>query len=111
MARDIIRRCLTVDAKKRMTINEFLSHPWLRGTEAMPAPLYSPAIIRETKGVVSLRDVFRVGVNFQRTAEQSPGTPIVQRGSTMRLGPVDQSGILGRYAARAHTRAHDVSVG
>ena len=98
-ARDIIRKCLTVDAKKRITINDFLQHRWIRGNQALPAVLNSPAVLREAQRVVSLRDIFRVGVNFQRAVPgptDDTSKPIAQRGS-MRLGPVTDSGILGRY--------------
>ena len=34
-AKDFVRRCLVVDPKKRMTIEEVLGHPWLAATPAV----------------------------------------------------------------------------
>jgi len=52
-AQDLVSHLLTVDPKKRYTIQEFLNHPWIRGTEeptyaALDAPpLATPAVERQ----------------------------------------------------------------
>ncbi|KAB8304424.1 hypothetical protein EYC80_003825 [Monilinia laxa] len=52
-AQDLVSHLLTVDPKKRYTIEEFLNHPWIRGTDqptyaALDAPpLATPAVERQ----------------------------------------------------------------
>jgi hypothetical protein len=110
-AKDIIRKCLTVDASRRITIEEFRQHRWIKGVQAQPAVLNSPAILRDAQRVVSLRDIYRVGINFLRTADpvaDEAAPRFAPRGS-MRLDEVSSSSLLERYAGGlvpTHTHAH-----
>lgn len=72
-AQDLVSHLLTVDPKKRYTIEEFLAHPWIKGTEeptfaAFDAPpLATPAVERQKQ----------LGVNqlpaFDPALLESPG--------------------------------------
>jgi serine/threonine protein kinase len=97
-AQDLVSHLLTVDPEKRYTIQQFLDHPWIRGTDeptyaALDAPpLATPAIERQTglrafnpellespgarrqdfrsPGAVNLREVFDVGYSVHRQEEE-----------------------------------------
>ncbi|RAL68196.1 hypothetical protein DID88_008902 [Monilinia fructigena] len=71
-AQDLVSHLLTVDPKKRYTIEEFLNHPWIRGTDqptyaALDAPpLATPAFERQRQLGGSLR-------GFNPDLLESPG--------------------------------------
>lgn len=47
-AKDLIRKLLTTDPDKRLTITEFMKEEWVKGGENVPqTPLYSARVLRE----------------------------------------------------------------
>lgn len=72
-AQDLVSHLLTVDPKKRYTIEEFLQHPWITGTDtptyaALDAPpLATPAVERQRQLGGGLRA-------FNPDLLESPGT-------------------------------------
>lgn len=47
-AKSLIRRLLTTDPVKRLTITEFMSDPWIQTVDAVPqTPLYSARVLKE----------------------------------------------------------------
>lgn len=74
-AQDLVSHLLTVDPEKRYDINQFLAHPWIRGTtEPTKAandapPIATPAAFKE--GLISL--------------DESPGMPLETPGGTRRM--------------------------
>lgn len=97
-AQDLVSHLLTVDPNKRYTINEFLAHPWIRGTEEPTfaahdaPPIATPAVEKQkhllafnpdllespgskrsdfrSPGAVNLREVFDVGYAVHRQEEE-----------------------------------------
>lgn len=97
-AQDLVSHLLTVDPNKRYTINEFLEHPWIRGTEEPTyaahdaPPIATPAVEKQKQllafdpgllespgskrmdfrspGAVNLREVFDVGYAVHRQEEE-----------------------------------------
>lgn len=97
-AQDLVSHLLTVDPNKRYTINEFLAHPWIRGTEEPTyaahdaPPIATPAVEKQKQllafnpdllespgskrmdfrspGAVNLREVFDVGYAVHRQEEE-----------------------------------------
>ncbi|KAK6340055.1 hypothetical protein TWF730_001830 [Orbilia blumenaviensis] len=86
-AQDLVSHLLTVDPDKRYTIEQFMAHPWIRGTdeETHPAadapPLATPAVSRSgfyKDGSPMVLDEFTPGVpgaerNGKRSDFRSPG--------------------------------------
>ena len=88
-ARDLIRQCLNVDPSKRLTITQFLAHPWLRQPSQLPAKtqsgaapngvsatsLRTPAVMREVDhNMARMKDVFDVSLAMQREAMDASGS-------------------------------------
>lgn len=87
-AKDLISHLLCVDPAQRYTIDEFLAHPWIRGTAPPPpptarpvpseAPMYSPLLAsiragnREARspGVGALKEAFDVTYAVHRMEEE-----------------------------------------
>uniref|UniRef100_H2ZGT8 non-specific serine/threonine protein kinase n=1 Tax=Ciona savignyi TaxID=51511 RepID=H2ZGT8_CIOSA len=47
-AKSLIRHLLNTDPVKRMTINDFMKHPWVSGVSVVPqTPLFSARVLRE----------------------------------------------------------------
>jgi serine/threonine protein kinase len=74
-AQDLVSHLLTVDPEQRYDINQFMAHPWIRGT-AEPTqaandapPLATPAASKE-------------GLHF---LDESPGLPLETPGGTRRM--------------------------
>lgn len=82
-ARDIISKCLTVDARRRLTIDQVLQHPWLATKRPSTLPLLSPQVMRSTRDFVSLRDIVVVSTDVVRgdadaaASRSSTQTPVV----------------------------------
>lgn len=98
-AQDLVSHLLTVDPDKRYTIQQFLQHPWIRGTDeetqaaADAPPLATPMVARggftdgltpglpatpgvrrqdfRSPGAVNLREVFDVGYAVHRQEEEA----------------------------------------
>lgn len=96
-AQDLVSHLLTVDPDKRYTIEQFLGHPWIRGTDeetyaaADAPPLATPLAVRQrdldyglatpgtpgrrqdfrSPGAVNLREVFDVGYAVHRQEEEA----------------------------------------
>lgn len=96
-AQDLVSHLLTVDPDKRYTIEQFLGHPWIRGTDeetyaaADAPPLATPLAVRgrdldyglatpgtpgrrqdfRSPGAVNLREVFDVGYAVHRQEEEA----------------------------------------
>lgn len=98
-AQDLVSHLLTVDPDKRYTIEQFLAHPWIRGTDeetyaaADAPPLATPLAVRNKElgydsglmtpqtpgrrqdfrspGAVNLREVFDVGYAVHRQEEEA----------------------------------------
>lgn len=98
-AQDLVSHLLTVDPDKRYTIEQFLQHPWIRGTNeatyaaADAPPLATPLAVRQKElgdpyalatpgtpgrrvdfrspGAVNLREVFDVGYAVHRQEEEA----------------------------------------
>lgn len=98
-AQDLVSHLLTVDPDKRYTIQQFLHHPWIRGTNeetyaaADAPPLATPMVSRagftdaltpglpatpgarrqdfRSPGAVNLREVFDVGYAVHRQEEEA----------------------------------------
>lgn len=73
-ARDLIRGCLQVDPQRRLTIEQVVMHPWIRQRQDNTLPLSSPAIMRDNRDLVSLRDINNVSNEFGR--EQHSFVPV-----------------------------------
>lgn len=71
-AQDLVSHLLTVDPEKRYTIEQFLQHPWIRGTDeetyaaADAPPLATPLAVRQKEFM---------GSADQYAALATPGTP------------------------------------
>jgi len=66
-AKDLIRRCLVVEPSRRITIQQFLMHPWINGQQTRRMALKSPAVLREVDNkVVRMKEVFDVSCAAQR---------------------------------------------
>ena len=96
-AQDLVSHLLTVDPDKRYTIEQFLDHPWIRGSDeetsaaADAPPLATPMAVRggnmdyglmtpgtpgrrndfRSPGAVNLREVFDVGYAVHRQEEEA----------------------------------------
>jgi serine/threonine-protein kinase RCK2 len=97
-AQDLVSHLLTVNPDKRFTIEQFLDHPWIRGTDedthaaADAPPLATPLAVRQKEwgmalqtpatpgariqdfrspGAVNLREVFDVGYAVHRQEEEA----------------------------------------
>lgn len=63
-AKDFIRRCLTIDSKKRMTAHEALAHPWISPTAGSG----------DAKGSEDLLPIVKKNFNARRTLHQAIDT-------------------------------------
>lgn len=53
LAKDVIERLLTVDARSRLTLAGLLSHPWLAPASAPTTPLQTSCVLGREKGTAS----------------------------------------------------------
>lgn len=80
-AQDLVSHLLTVDPDKRYTIEQFLGHPWIRGTDeetyaaADAPPLATPLAIRQREfgGGLDAYGVVTPGTPGRRQDFRSPG--------------------------------------
>ncbi|KAI1114492.1 CAMK/CAMK1 protein kinase [Nemania sp. NC0429] len=89
-AQDLIGHLLTVDPDRRYTIKEFLSHPWIQGSDPTPRDekklqdaerlrAFDPSkfidgekrIDFRSPGAVNLREIFDVGYSVHRQEEEA----------------------------------------
>lgn len=96
-ARDLISKCLVVDPSQRISIREFLQHPWISTVSTKTTPLNAPAALRTSDGMVSMRDYFNVGVHAERgrlDGEEEIEDQLADQKSSIKLAAVGQSKIL-----------------
>jgi len=78
-AKDLVRKCLTVDPGKRLTIDQFLAHPWLKSS-GRNVPLASPAVMRQMDNtVIPIKSVFDVAFAAQRDMVDGYQQPVLKR--------------------------------
>lgn len=105
-AKDLITKCLQVDARLRYTINQVLSHSWLRNKQDLNLPLASPAFLRDNKDMINLRDISKVGAELIRGSadaamEQSGSGSAAQSGAQ-----ANTTGLAGSNDVAAAVLAH-----
>jgi serine/threonine-protein kinase RCK2 len=80
-AQDLVSHLLTVNPEKRYTIDEFLAHPWIRGSAeptyaaADAPPLATPLAVRQKEWMMTNK----VGDQLPHDFAQTPGTPGARR--------------------------------
>ncbi|WFD05250.1 calcium/calmodulin-dependent protein kinase [Malassezia vespertilionis] len=63
LARDFIRRLLTVDQAERMSAVQALEHPWIRDVSYAPSPTDQKDLLPDIKSAFNAKRTFRKAVN------------------------------------------------
>ncbi|KAG0173241.1 acetyl-CoA hydrolase [Apophysomyces sp. BC1015] len=68
LAKDFVRRCLTIDPAKRMTAHEALAHPWLTSVNTQPTSPVDDAqdLLPGVRGNFNARRTFKKAVDLVR---------------------------------------------